>query len=120
MAVRLIERAEGRIVDVEVTEKLTKEDYERFVPRLEDLIAQFGRIRILFIMRDFHGWKAGALWEDLKFDWKHYSDIEKLAVIGDKAWEKGITVFCRPFTKAKIRFFKHDHIEQARQWVEEA
>jgi hypothetical protein len=32
-------------------------------------------------MTGFHGWEAGALWEDIKFDLKHYADIERLAMI---------------------------------------
>jgi len=119
MAVQLEEKAGGTIVEVDVSGKLRKEDYEQFVPMLEKLIEQFGKIRILFVMQDFHGWKAGALWEDVKFDWKHYSDIERLAVVGDKAWEKAMTVFCRPFTKARIRFFTPDQIDDGRKWLEE-
>ena len=68
-------------------------------------------------MFDFHGWNAGALWDDLKFDLKHFSDIERLAIVGDKAWEKGMSVFCRPFTTATIRYFDRSAIEDARQWV---
>jgi len=34
-------------------------------------------------MEDFQGWDAGALLEDVKFDVKHFSDIEWLAFVGD-------------------------------------
>ena len=44
----------------------------------------------------FYGWKAGALWEDVKFDVTHFSAIERLAIVGDKQWEKSMAVFCRP------------------------
>jgi len=35
-------------------------------------------------MTGFHGWDAGALWEDIKFDIKHFGDIERLADGRDK------------------------------------
>jgi hypothetical protein len=54
-------------------------------------------------MTDFHDWKAGALWQDIKFDLKHCTDIERLAMVGDKTWEKGMSVFCKPFTTAPRR-----------------
>jgi hypothetical protein len=38
--------------------KLSKEDYEHFVPEVERLIEQEGKIRLLFEMHDFHGWKG--------------------------------------------------------------
>jgi hypothetical protein len=107
-----------RVLEVRVTGKLTKESYEKFVPAVDAQIKQYGKLRILFVMQDFHGWTAGAMWEDLKFDLKHWKDIERLAVVGDKKWEKGMAAFCKPFTKAQIRYFDIAQIEEARQWVE--
>ena len=115
MATHLSEENGGRLLEVRVSGKLTHDDYQHFVPAFERLVQQHGKIRVLFVMTDFHGWEAGALWDDIKFDLKHFSDIEKLAMVGEKMWEKGMSVFCRPFTSATIRFF--DDIEQARAWL---
>lgn len=62
-------------VEVHATGKLTKEFYEQFVPALETQIKAAGKLRLLFVMTDFHGWTAGAMWEDIKFDMKHWKDI---------------------------------------------
>ena len=56
---------------------------------------------------------------DLKFDLKHFADIERLALVGDKKWEKGMSVFCKPFTTAKIRYFDRAAIAEARAWLEQ-
>jgi hypothetical protein len=80
MSVELVESFDGKVVTVRASDKLTREDYEHFVPVFERLIAQHGKIRVLFDLHDFHGWKAGALWEDMKFDVKHFRDIERLAI----------------------------------------
>lgn len=119
MALLINERQSGKVVEVTVSDKLTKADYEKFRPEIEREIQQHGKIRILFQMHDFHGWDAGGLWEDLKFDAKHFNDIERLAMVGDKQWEKGMASFCKPFTTAKIRFFTPDEVVAARQWLEE-
>lgn len=119
MAVNFNEKADGRIIEVIVTGKLQREDYDYFVPLMEQAIERHGKIRILFQMYDFHGWSACALWEDVKFDVRHYSDIERLAMIGDKAWEKGMSIFCKPFTGAEIRYFEPDHRDEANNWLEE-
>lgn len=105
-------------LDVRVTGKLTKEFYGRFVPIVEDLVRQFGKIRILVEMHDFHGWTAGALWEDLKFDVKHWNHIERLALVGETRWEKGMAAFCKPFTSATIRYFDASKIDEARAWID--
>jgi hypothetical protein len=111
--------ADGRILTVSATGTLNREDYERFVPEFERLIKQHGKIRVLFVMSDFRGWDAGALWEDLKFDFRHFNDIERLAMVGDKAWEQGMSLFCKPFTTAKVRYFDEAQIDEARQWLRE-
>jgi hypothetical protein len=111
--------ADDGIVEVHASGKLTKEFYQQFVPAIEAQIKEFGKLRILFEMTDFHGWTAGALWEDVKFDLKHWKDIERLAIVGESKWEQGMAAFCKPFTKAKIQYFDHDRIEVARTWLRE-
>jgi len=117
MAIELQEEAGGKILIISVNGKLTRDDYKSFVPKVEELILRFGKIRAVFEMRDFHGWRAGALWEDVKFDVKHFSDIECLAFVGDKKWEKGMSIFCKPFTKARIRYFDLSEIYKAYDWI---
>ncbi len=117
MAIQLHEEVEGRILAVQASGRLTKQDYQCFVPEVDRLIAQHGKIRVFFEMRDFHGWKTRALWEDIKFACGHFRDIERLAMVGDKAWEHGMAVFCRPFTKAEIRYFDHSQEDEAREWI---
>ena len=118
MAVELLELAEGRTLEIQVTGKLTKEDYEHFVPRTEELMAK-GKIRILMSMHDFTGWEMGAIWEDIKFDIKHFKDIDRLALVGEKKWEQGMASFCKPFTTATVRYFDQSEIEAARKWLAE-
>lgn len=112
--------AKDGTLEVRATGKLTKEFYEAFVPVVEDQIKEFGKVRVLFIMHDFHGWTAGALWEDLKFDMKHWHDIERLAIVGESKWEKGMAAFCKPFTKASIKYFDESQLEEARTWLSAA
>jgi len=109
--------ATDRFLEVRASGKLTKEFYEAFAPAVEAQIAEQGKLRILFIMHDFHGWTAGALWEDLKFDFKHWKDIERLAIVGETKWEQGMATFCKPFTKATVRYFDHQKTDEARQWL---
>jgi len=111
--------SQGKLLHVKVTGKLSKESYQQLTPLVDELIEVHGRLRILFEMHDFHGWTAGALWEDFKFDYQHWRDIEKLAIVGEKKWEKGMAVFCKPFTSADIRYFDHTNLEDAKNWLEE-
>jgi len=117
VAVELHEEFDGRILIISVTGRLTRDDYLSFVPKVEELILRFGKIRVVLEMRDFHGWSSGAIWEDIKFDIRHFSDIEFLALVGDKKWEKGMSIFCKPFTKARIKYFDLAEIYKAYDWI---
>jgi hypothetical protein len=117
MPMQIKEENGGKLVTVQVIGKLVKADYERFVPELDRLIRQKGKLCLLFELTDFHGWEAGALWDEIKLDIKHFADIERLAVVGDKKWEQDMMTFYKPFTKATIRYFDQDNAAEARKWL---
>ncbi len=119
MATKLNETAGGKVLEVQVSGKLTHDDYAHFVPEFERLVKDQGKLRVLVEMVDFHGWEGAALWDDIKFDAKHFSDIDRLAMVGDSKWEKGMSLFCKPFTTAKIRYFDRTAIADARAWIAE-
>jgi len=117
MPIQINNDESNNLIEVRVTGKLVKEDYSKFVPELERMIKSHGKLRILFEMIDFHGWTVTALWEDLKFDLKHFRDVDRLAMVGDKKWEKGMSFFCKPFTSAEIRYFDQLHRDDALAWL---
>ena len=118
MAITLHENPAGKVLEVRVTDKLTHSDYQQFATRFETMFKQHGQLNVLFEMVSFHGWEVAAMWDELKFDVKHFSDIERLAIVGDKQWEQAMSVLARPFTAAKIRYFDSAAINEARAWVE--
>jgi hypothetical protein len=120
MSVDLHEEDGGKVLVVNLSGKLSKDDYARFAPEVERLIKQHGKLRMLVRMHDFHGWTIGGLWEDIKFDWKHFSDIERLALVGDRKWEANMATFCKPFTSAKIRYFDEAQANEAAKWIRSA
>ena len=120
MAIQLKEENGGKILVVHVNGKLVKADYERFLPEFERLVQQHGKLRVLFEMTGFHGWNASAAWEDFKFGVEHFADIKRLAMVGEKRWQHGMTTFCKPFTKATVRYFEHADAAAARKWLAEA
>jgi AAA+ ATPase superfamily predicted ATPase len=119
MPIQFNEENEGTAVVVRVTGKLVDADYEYLVPELARRIRQHGKLRMLFELIDFHGWEPGAFWDELKFDLKHFADIERIAIVGDKKWEQEMTVFSRPFTTATMRYFDVADTAQAWKWWRE-
>jgi hypothetical protein len=120
MPIQFIEENAGKILVVHVSGKLVKADYEHFVPEFEQLVRRHGKLRVLFDMTGLHGWEASAAWEDFKFGVAHFADIERLAMVGEKKWQKSMATFCKPFTKAMVKYFDHTDAAEARKWLEEA
>ena len=130
------EEVHENVLEIRLHGKLNRSDYEQFVPESEKLMLKYGRIRLLMIMDAFHGWDAGALWDAVKWNSRHFSQIERLAVVGEKPievrntsgafdlgvsrevhWQKWMTNFSRPFTNAEVRYFAHDELDTARAWI---
>ncbi|WP_305907104.1 STAS/SEC14 domain-containing protein [Methylomarinum sp. Ch1-1] len=120
MPIQLIEENGGKLLVVHVSGKLVKADYEHFVPEFERLVSQHGKLRLLFDMTDFHGWEASAAWEDFKFGIEHFADIDRLAMVGDRQWQHCMAIFCKPFTKAMVRYFEQADAAEAQKWLNDA
>lgn len=119
MSVETRVEAQGDILHLRFTGKLTQPDYEQFVPAVDARIAARERVHLLIELHDFHGWTAGSLWSDVKFGIRHFNSIDRIAIVGEKPWQRGLTLFCKPFTMARIRYFTAAQIDAARAWLGE-
>jgi hypothetical protein len=99
--------------------KLHDEDYKHFVPAIDAAVAEHGKVRLLAEFHDFHGWDLHALWDDIKFSTTHCTKIERIALVGEKAWEKAMAAVCKPFTMARIRYFDASQTNDAWAWLNE-
>ena len=119
----MIEQISGlppHTVGFKLTGKLHDEDYKKFVPLVDAELAQGGKVNVFAQFHDFHGWDLRALWDDIKFSTTHCTKIKRIALMGDKTWEKWMAAVCKPFTLAKVRYFDAGEIEAAKAWLAEA
>jgi SpoIIAA-like len=65
---------------------------------------------------DFHGWDLGAAWDDLRFEMTHASKLERLAMVGDKAWENWMTKIGE-FFAPEMKYFDASKVAEAERWV---
>ena len=117
--VEKLPRSQGNVLGFLMSGRLHDEDYHQFVPEIDAAVAEYGKVRLLAQFHDFHGWDAHALWDDIKFSSTHCHEVERIALVGDKKWEKWMASVCKPFTKATIEYFDVSEEEQAWAWLEE-
>lgn len=111
-------QSSGKILGFKLSGKLHDEDYKLFVPVI-DTSAQAGKIRLLAWFENFQGWDMQALWDDIRFATGHCTTFDRIALVGDKAWEKWMAAICKPFTRARLQYFDVKDIDAAWKWLEE-
>lgn len=99
--------------------KLHDADYKNFVPAVDAALAKEGKVRLLAQFHDFHGWDLPALWDDIKFSTTHCNKIDRIALVGEKTWEKWMATVCKPFTMAKVQYFDASQMDAAWKWLQE-
>jgi hypothetical protein len=109
----------GKVLGFMMSGKLHDEDYKTFVPAIDEA-AKDGKIRLLAQFKDFQGWDAKALWDDIKFATTHCTKFDKIAMVGEKTWQKWMATVCKPFTMAKVEYFDAADIDKAWAWLQEA
>ena len=86
--IELLPQTSDKVLAFKMSGKLHDEDYKQFVPLVDASIAKQGKVRLLAQFHDFHGWDLHALWDDIKFSTTHCAKIERIAMVGDKKWER--------------------------------
>jgi hypothetical protein len=104
-------------LEVRLSGKLRREEFEGLEPRFEQLLREEGPLRVLCVLHDFHGWTAGGAWEEIKFDVRHFDDVHRLAIVGETRWHESLAGACRWLTTAEVRYFTRDELDDARDWL---
>ena len=104
-------------VVVRATGKLTKPELIQFRTDFERILKDRGKLRLLFDATEMEGWDAGALWQEAKFDMKHLSDIDRLAMVGARRWQQALEAAVKPFAHPTMRYFDVSEVIAARDWL---
>lgn len=110
-------QSSGNIVGYKAEGKLLDKDYKELIPKLEDLIVQYGKIRFLMDMTEYEGASIKAALDDIMFGIKHDKDCERCAVVGNKTWEEWMIKVSKFFMKGEIKYFDIHEIDQAWEWL---
>jgi len=117
--VEMMNESSGNVVGFKAAGVIEPADYEYLVPKFEELIRQHGSMRVLMDMHEFKSEAPAAWWADIKFGHEFHNKIEKIAIVGDKRWEKWMTAFCAPFYTREAKYFRTDEMATAWSWLRE-
>ena len=106
------------VVRVRASGKLRDEDFRMLFSLIDAAAAGQGKIRLLIELHDFHGWDLHGLWDDFKFHAVHCSDVERIAYVGEKAWERLVVGMAKVFPGTAVRYFDASEKDAVRAWLE--
>ncbi len=113
-----IEVIKNGVVKVVIDGKLQAHDIETITPQIDNLIAQFGQIKVLVDARRFNGWiNIAAFKYHVNFIKSHYYNVGRLAVVMGSLWQRLTLAVVKMAIKKDIKTFKAKEFEKAYQWI---
>ena len=117
--IKVSEESEGNVLVLEAEDRLTDRDYKDvLIPRVESVIRERGKARVLFDMGDnFQGWEWKALWDDARFGLAHRRDFERIAVVSDRRWVDWAVKIGAWMVQGEVKAFSPSQRGEARSWI---
>jgi len=107
------------VVGLTAKGKITADDYESVViPAVEAVLKKQSKIRLLYhIGPEFTGFTPGALWRDAKIGFKHVSRWNKVAVVSDVGWIRGLIKPWGIVMPGELKVFSNKQLSEAKEWL---
>jgi hypothetical protein len=106
-----------KVLAFHISGTVTQADVRTAQQEMKRVLDQFGKVRILIHLGDLEIPTAAAAWQDLKYANVYMTDVERLALVGDDAWQEWVTKAVDIPTQGKMRFFDETEIQQAWAWI---
>jgi hypothetical protein len=115
-----LEQSTGNTLGYKVSGTVDKGDYEVLTQGVQALVHEMGDINVLLDVTEFHWEKVSAWGADLKFGHDYHNKITKMAIVGDKKWQKWASHLAAPFYAREAQYFDAEVVESAWEWVMKA
>ena len=110
--------SEGNVVSVRLLGKLEPSAYDGVSEEIDNLMSQSEHVRLMLDLREFDGWSGlAALGDHLSLVREHRRVPERIAVVGDKAWQNLAEKVMSRFVNARTQFFDAGDFEGAKAWI---
>jgi hypothetical protein len=109
---------EGDVVTARLLGRLDPGAYDGVNEEIDDVMSHAEHVRLLLDLREFDGWSGlSALGDHLSLVREHYRVPERIAIVGDKAWQRLAGKIMAKFVNAQTKFFDSCDFDGALAWV---
>lgn len=121
---QVLSLTQKNIIATKANDLLGINDYEKIHPLIHNIINAGKKVRWYFEMDDCLISNSTGFWEDGiieinygSMNFTHSEDIERIAIVGNRKWEKWMYSIMKPFAKASIMYFDLVDKEKAFEWI---
>lgn len=115
-----MDKSQGNTLGFKLSGDINKADYDVLVPAVQAAVDQAGSVSLLLDMQDFKWEKVSAWGADLNFGHTYRKKIDKMAIVGNKTWERWIAKLAEPFYAKEALFFSLAEIDAAWEWLNQS
>ncbi len=115
----ILDSTYGNLIAVQVQGHVAKEDYDKVNPLIDKAVKEYGKIKLFIQIDSLNGIEPKAFVEDVKTYFRHFKDIEKMAVVGETKWQEFWVKLAGPFISGKVKYFSHSELIAAQNWIRE-
>ncbi|RKR31683.1 STAS/SEC14 domain-containing protein [Paraburkholderia sp. BL17N1] len=105
------------VIEISVEGKITDHDLREAIERMRGDLELNGKTRVLERIEHFTGIDPKALWTDITLGVSVARKVTRAAVVADAGWIRASMHLARFFTKAEVKAFHVNELEQARIWI---
>lgn len=115
--VTIKEHPNTNMFEFEIDGKITKEDFDMVLEKLDPLIEEHGKVKLIEVVKNLGSIEPSALWADLKWAPRHLNSFSHIALVSDEKWVQRIAGPLTKFIPGEVRLFHLDELEEARAWI---
>ena len=116
---KILDLTNKDLIAISINGKVEKGDYDKIIPLMDKTKKDFGKIRLYIQIDEIDGIEPKAFREDIRAYLKHFNDLRKTAIVGQRDWQKLWADLASPFISGEVKFFPQGAIVEAREWIME-
>ena len=117
MSLEYVEHPDSRTIELTVNGRVTREDFDAVIDKVQGFIDTHGTIRVLEVIESFEGFDVSVLWPGIKFDIRNIRHVSHVAVVSDIGWMTPISKAAGAVISSNLRTFDLAELSAARDWI---
>lgn len=114
----IIIEQEKDLLNVHIYSDMTLQDFSEFEAAVTDELKRYDHVNLLLDLSSMTGFSIDVALEELRFNKRHASDYQRIAVVTDSQWMAWVSWLAAAFVTAEVRQF--DDVESAHTWLQES